>query len=100
MARIVWTDPALEDLSKIIDYIALDKPSAAKNYAKTVFEKVERLESYPKSGRKLPELKETMYLEIIVNPSRIIYRKEGDDVVILHVCRGEMAIDADLISKR
>ena len=30
MAQIKWTEPALDDLNEIAEYIALDKPSAAK----------------------------------------------------------------------
>ena len=30
MARLIWTEPALLDLEEIAEYIALDKPSAAK----------------------------------------------------------------------
>jgi toxin ParE1/3/4 len=30
MAKVVWTEPALQDLDEIAEYIALDKLSAAK----------------------------------------------------------------------
>ena len=100
MARVVWTEPALDDLKRIIDYIALDKPSAAKGYAKEVFSKVTDLELFPKKGKEPEELKNTFYLEMVVKPSRIIYRIEGEDCVILHVLRGEQVLDTDLLSYR
>jgi toxin ParE1/3/4 len=30
MARIIWTEPALQELDEIADYISLDNPTAAK----------------------------------------------------------------------
>lgn len=100
MARLIWTEPALEDLRGIVDYIALDKPSVAKAYAKEVFSRVERLEMFPDSGKWLEELPDGHYRELIVKPSRIIYRLDGPEVVIFHVCRGERLIDTDLLSYR
>jgi toxin ParE1/3/4 len=41
MARIVWTEPALQDLESIADYISLDKPDAAKKLIRRVFEQVQ-----------------------------------------------------------
>ena len=32
MAEIVWTDPALNDLEEMAEYIALDKPEAAEKF--------------------------------------------------------------------
>jgi plasmid stabilization system protein ParE len=40
MARVIWTDPALQDLDTIADCIALDKPVAARKLVRTVFAKV------------------------------------------------------------
>jgi toxin ParE1/3/4 len=40
MARVIWTDPALQDLDTIADYIALDKPVAATKLVRAVFTKV------------------------------------------------------------
>ena len=44
MAKIVWTVPALDQLDEIAEYIALDKPDAARELVARVFEKVDRLE--------------------------------------------------------
>ncbi len=89
MAQIIWTEPALQDLNDIAEYIALDKVSAAKGLVKKVFSSVEWLEQFPKSGRKLPELEESRYLEVVVNPCRIIYRIEKENVFIIYVMRSE-----------
>ena len=44
MAEIVWTEPALNDLDKIAEYIAVSNLVAAKKLVKEVFAKVDMLE--------------------------------------------------------
>ncbi len=100
MAQIIWTEPALSDLNEIAEYIALDKPSAASHLVQTVFSKTERLEEFPESGRKPPELKKSRYKEIIVGPCRIFYRIEKDKVYILYVMRSESKLRKYLLSER
>ena len=100
MAQIIWTEPALSDLDKIAEYIALDKPSAARNLVKKVFETVERLKQFPKSGRKPPELKKTKYREVIVEPCRVFYRVEDSTIYILYVMRSERLLRKYLLEDR
>ena len=47
MARLIWTEPALQDLDAIADYIALDNPQAAKALVQRVFQHVEQLTTQP-----------------------------------------------------
>ncbi|MHA7815016.1 MAG: type II toxin-antitoxin system RelE/ParE family toxin [Pseudohaliea sp.] len=89
MAEIIWTDPALDQLEEIAEYIALDKPSAASNLVKAIFSTIERLEQFPQSGHAPPELPDSIYRELYVRPCRIFYRSEDDVVLILHVMREE-----------
>lgn len=100
MAQIIWTEPALLDLNAIAEYIALDKPNAASHLVQKVFLKTERLEEFPESGRKPPELKKSRYKEIIVDPCRIFYRIEKDKVYILYVMRSEKNLRKYLLSER
>lgn len=97
MAQIIWTAPALEDLDNIAEYIAISNVTAAQNLVKTIFEKIERLEQQPKSGRIPLELKSLSYREIIVNPCRIFYKVEGDWVYILYVMRQEQDLKRFLL---
>ena len=100
MAQIIWTEPALLDLDKIAEYIALDKPSAAIPLVQKVFSSTDRLEQFPKSGRKPPELKKSRYLEIVVNPCRIFYRIEHNKIYILYVMRSERKLRKYLLNAR
>lgn len=100
MAQVIWTEPALFDLEQIAEYIALDKPSAASALVKNVFSTVDRLEQFPKSGRKPPELKKSRYREVVVSPCRIFYREYQEKVYILYVMRSERKLRKYLLETR
>ena len=101
MAQIIWTEPALADLDDIAEYIALDKVEAARRLVKQVFKNVGELEYFPELGRKPPELENSTYREIIVNPCRIFYRADqNDNVYILYVMRGERQLRKYLLDDR
>jgi toxin ParE1/3/4 len=100
MARLIWTEAALLDLDDIAEYIALDDPLAAARYVEKVFDRVERLESHPQSGRRPPELSGLHYREVVIPPCRIFYRIEGDFVYVLHVMRAERLLRSFLLEQR
>ena len=83
MAEIIWTNPALEDLNDIAEYITLSNLHSAKKLVSTIFDKVERLAMFPESGKKPVELTNLNYREIIVNPCRIFYKIDNDKIYIL-----------------
>ena len=89
MAEVIWTSPALDDLNGIAEYIAVSNITAAKNLTRKVFDKIERLESHPESGKRPLELSNLNYREVNVNPCRIFYKVDSDKVYILHVMRQE-----------
>ena len=89
MAEIIWTNPALDDINDIAEYIALSNLLSAKKLVSKIFDKVERVEMLPESGKKPIELTSLNYREVIVNPCRIFYKIDNDKVYILHVMRQE-----------
>jgi toxin ParE1/3/4 len=99
MAQIIWTEPALFDLDEIAEYIVLVNPKAASDMVSNVFEKVERLEQFPKSGKAAVEIQELGYREVVVPPCRIFYRLEPDIAYIVHVCRDERNLRKFLIER-
>jgi toxin ParE1/3/4 len=100
MALIIWTEPAITDLDAIGDYIALDKPDAARALIKRVIEHVEQLAQYPESGSHPAEIGKSRYRQIVEPPCRVIYRHDRDRVFILSIIRGEMPLKKTLITKR
>lgn len=89
MAEIIWTEPALNDLNELAEYIALSNLAAAKSLTQKVFNKISRLENHPESGKVPIELKGFSYREVVVNPCRIFYKLDNNQVYILHVMRQE-----------
>ena len=89
MAQLIWTEPALSDLDAIADYIALDKPDAARAF---VLSHVEQLQEHPESGSLVRELPNSPYQQIVELPCRVFYRFDGTKVFALHVMRGEMRL--------
>lgn len=100
MARIVWADPALEDPDEIAESTALDNEGAAKLLVKGVLDAIERLQDFPDSGRRPPELGRSRYREVIVGPCRVVYRHADDRVYVLYVMRSERELRDFVLSDR
>jgi addiction module RelE/StbE family toxin len=88
LATLRWTEQALADLEAACLYIARDAPMVARAFAVRVFESTDRLESFPLSGRVVPELGRDDLREVIVQSYRVIYQVELDQVVVLTVHHG------------
>ncbi len=78
MSEIIWTEPTLSDLDAIADYIALDKPEAARRLVQRVFEHVEQLSTHPQSGSVPRELRGSRYRQIVEPSCRVFYRYDGE----------------------
>ncbi|MEQ9106289.1 MAG: type II toxin-antitoxin system RelE/ParE family toxin [Limnobacter sp.] len=98
MINIVWANPALDQLEAILEYIAMDKPLAAKKLAGNVFLAVDRLAQFPNSGRIPPELNKGVYREIVCPPLRVFYRANKKQILIVHVMREEQQLRRYLLN--
>lgn len=85
MAQLRWTAQALADLEAIGDFIARDARPFAQVFVDRVFEAVKRLETFPRSGRVVPEVEREDIREIIFGSYRIVYLVSEDEVSILTV---------------
>lgn len=97
MAEVIWTEPALQELDAIADYIALDNPAAASRLVQEIFDMTERLENFPQSGRIPPELPNSVYREVVVPPCRIFYREDEKLVLVIFVMRDERQLRAYML---
>jgi toxin ParE1/3/4 len=82
------------DLREILAYIAGDDPSAARTFIQSLFRAVERLPTFPESGRMVPEFDDPTIREIIRRPCRIVYRiKTGSTLIeivrVWHAAQGD-----------
>jgi addiction module RelE/StbE family toxin len=85
MTSLEWTDPAVADLENIHDYIARDSADYADTVTERLILSVERLRSFPESGRHVPEASDLKVRELIVFGYRVIYRLRKQTVQIVAV---------------
>jgi len=83
--KLVWSPLSLNRAAEIAKYIAIDNPQAANSWIEGLFTSVDHLRSFPRSGRKVPELSDDTIREIIFGNYRIIYRIEIEQISILTV---------------
>jgi plasmid stabilization system protein ParE len=100
MAEVIWTEPALNDLDAIADYIALDNPTAARALVQRVFAHIVLLAQHPESGSVPQELRGYRYRQIVEPPCRVFYRFDGTCVFIVHVMRGEQRLRRSFLRRR
>ncbi|MBT9162456.1 MAG: Toxin RelE4 [Dehalococcoidia bacterium] len=94
MAKVRWTDQALEDLEAVCLFIDRDAPRYGELFADRAFAAVERLGDLPLSGRIVPEIGRKDIREIIFGKYRIIYRVLPDEVEILTVYHGARRLNS------
>lgn len=93
MAEIRWTLQAADDLEAIAEFISVDSPQYAQLFALNVLRAVERLASFPRSGRLVPELGNATIREIVLGNYRIVYRLRREVVEVLTVYHGARLLD-------
>jgi toxin ParE1/3/4 len=86
--KIVWTEPAVEDLRELYSYIARDSEVYARGFVERIILAAERLIHYPATGRAVPEANDDSIRELIYQRYRIIYRLKSDCVEMLSVIHG------------
>ena len=85
MATITWTDTAQNNLIEIREYVRLDSPLQADLLIEGIFTKAQVLMQFPEIGKKLSELPQHSYRELLFKSYRIIYKIEAETVYILTV---------------
>jgi toxin ParE1/3/4 len=88
MGQIAWTEPALDDVQRILDYVARDSARYAEKLADRFTEVPLRLLNEPRVGWRVPEYDRDDVRELLVAPYRLIYIIRGDDCYIATVVHG------------
>jgi addiction module RelE/StbE family toxin len=86
--KLVWTDPSLDDLRAVRDYIARDSDYYAADLVEQIVLSAERLRRFPKLGRVVPEVQDENTRELLHQNYRIIYRIVGERIEILAIVHG------------
>lgn len=96
--RIEWSPEAVEDIEAIAEYIARDSEMYASSVVSTMLDAVKRLSSFPRIGRRVPEMADESIRELFVYSYRLIYRILDDRILIVAVIHGRRLLES--ISRR
>ncbi|MEI8133614.1 MAG: type II toxin-antitoxin system RelE/ParE family toxin [bacterium] len=84
--RVRWTRPAIRRLAEIKEYISGNNPENAKRFIQALYNSVSsQLTTFPYLGRKVRELKDPKYRELVYRKYKIIYVVAVSEVIILTV---------------
>lgn len=85
--KIKLANLAAQDLKAVKDYISQDKPKAANDIIKRVFEAIEHLAVFPTIGRpgRVPHTRE---LVISGTPLIVVYQIQQDSIFIVRIIHG------------
>ena len=92
--KIVWTEPAVEDLRELHAYIARDSEMYASGFVERIILAVEQAADHPRVGRVVPEKNDEDVRELLYQNYRIIYRIKSDKIEVLTVIHGARALTA------
>jgi len=85
--KLVWTEPARQDLRQVFEYIAEDNPKVASKLLSIIQERAVFLQNNPQMGRK-GRVDGTRELVIAGTPYILPYRVKDNQIQILAVFHG------------
>ena len=91
MIDLFWSPRAVADLEEIRAYIAADSQAWADLTIRRLVASVERIRTYPDSGRVVPERQPPDLREVISGSFRIVYRQRTGVIEVVTVFRGSRA---------
>ena len=100
--EVLWSEVAIQDLERIVDFIEQEAPIAAQRIFDKVAERSRALETLPFRGRVVPELARyevATYRELIIPPNRLMYRVDGDRVLVVAVFDSRRDLEDILLSR-
>jgi len=97
--ELIWSPDAIADLQEIADYIARDKPDAARRWAQTLAALGEQAVALPFAGRRVPEFDRDELREVIKRGYRVMYRVSDELVEIVAVIEGHRQVPGDILDR-
>jgi len=91
--KVVWSPLAIERAVEQAEFVARDKPEAARLWLIDLFAATGRLSRFPDSGRKVPETAREEVREIDFRGFRVVYHRSRKQVSILTVRNARRQLD-------
>lgn len=100
--NVVWSNYAQEKVMEISLRISIDNLLAAEQWVNDIFDKTKSLSSFPRMGRKVPEVKRVDVRELLFGNYRIIYHYSEltQQVTVLTVRHVKQLLPVDEIKKQ
>ncbi len=86
--KIIWAEKGIKSFEYIVRYISNDSPYYASNFAKNILSAIEKLKTFPRIGRIVPEYSDQNIQEIIYQNYRIVYKIGDKAAYILLIIHG------------
>lgn len=86
--RVRWTPRAALLLEEVGRRLADESPSAAAKLVADLLEAAESLATFSDRGRRVPELNDSLYRELLTRDYRLVYRASPDEVVVIALIHG------------
>jgi toxin ParE1/3/4 len=94
--RVHWTNTAVEHLLSIHEYVAQDSDVYADRLMDQLTRRSQQIETFPRSGRRVPEYNTPDVREVIEGSYRIIYRIREEQIDILAVVHTAQEVPPEL----
>lgn len=94
-----WTRRAERQLLEIGQYIARDKPAAARRWVERLRRKAQQAAENPGAGRVVPELDRQDIREVLLRGYRIVYLVADEAVEVLTVFESHRRLESALRSR-
>ena len=86
MAIILWAERARKDLIRIYEFIRKDSLESAQKVVQAIISATKTLKPFPKRGRFVPELSDSITREVIViRKYRVVYEISEETIQILAI---------------
>jgi len=90
MKTVEWTDVALKQLDSIWDFIAVDSIYYADKITDEIMTATEKLSTFNKIGRIIPEIGDENIREILYMSYRVMYEIRGSFIYITQIVHSAM----------
>lgn len=91
--KVIWSPLAVERATEQAEFIARDKPEAARRWLEGIFDSTASLAEFPQSGRQTPEFGDSAFRELLYGSYRVLYRIESGQITILTVRHSRRLLD-------
>ena len=83
--RIIFTQPALEDIAEIRIYVAAHYPHALASVERRLRLVLGRIMRWPESAQQVAEHPGVRMVPLVRYPYKIFYRVQWDSIEVLHI---------------